>query len=845
MLNRCPSCQASVLDDDEEVCPFCGSPMDPAKAKGFKSAAGGPAATQPAARPAAAKSAPSPKSVPTPKPAAEPRQPVAAKAAAAASDDDPFSIDRKSGANVIALSPKRTQQRPHKVVCPMCDTPGYASESASAKEVRCANPKCLVPVFKAPDFAAPKAAEPEPPASAVSPTVITFGLVGLILVGAAVWWFGLREPARPSNASPVAIDAAPTSPLQSESPGDAAPAPTSAEQAPPRPSPEQVVEAALARWPAVADDITEAQRQPLRRRLAAEAFAIAGRPDAAREQIDRLAATRSAGPFYQITPLAELAWLEALGGDDANAKAAFEQAAPLAAQIPPQGFDPARVAVDWSAAATRFGAGEAARDLAATARDDAAGEQLLTMLRSAALFSDGDLDAEHALRPVRPWSVPKSTAVTFELSRRNAGDAGLRWAEGAIDPVARAESLAAWAEAAVVTSGGSPEVRSAAADPGLAAADAAERTFAEARAAVRLAGRSDGEDAAAALLARVTAAAGGFPPPTPLPLPDLTTASRVEMTDPTSSLLRGLALGEGAHAASLLGRKDEAADLLSKALEQLRSSVPSVAAVTERTQELESLGISGVQRQLKSALGSASDDQAREAANAYRRKLGELQTAAAGRFDARAALLARAVEWGLGPQVLAEAQRGQSAADPNSQDAFLSGDAGGRLLAAFQTAGDAAAAQAVRDAGVTDRNIPPAAALELALAGSSDQRPAAVAQDLSSQKWSRVSRSERLSAAIRAASRRIRGTSAADAIALAAAVRPEAGGEEALRYVALHAARAGAGGEVQEALPKLRLGPTEEAAVLRGLVEGAVAARESASGPASPAATPPKTPGAA
>lgn len=822
MLNRCPSCQASVLDDDAEVCPFCGSPMDPAKAKGFKPAAG----SAPTAK--ATSGTKSPPAAPRP---LEPRKPGTARAAAPPNEEDPFAIDRTAGSGAIALSPRRTQQRPHKVVCPMCDTPGYASESASGKEVRCANPKCLVPVFRAPDFAAPKPVEPEPPASKL-PTVLTFATVGVILAGAAVWWFVLREPPRQQPTAPETADTAPSSPTRQETPETQAAAARPAEQPPTPPTAAEVVTAALGRWAAVADDIAEAQRQPLRRRYAAESFAMAGRLDAAREQLDRLAKTRSADVFYQIPPLAELAWANLSRGDEAAARAVFDQAGPLASQIPQQGFDPARVVIGWSAAAARFGQESSARELARATRDDAAGEQLLALFRCAKLFSGGDLDAEHTLRPVRPWTEPKAVAVTAELLDRKASDAARTWAQGATDAIARAENLATWAEAMAATSGDAPTGRVAAIDTALSSSDPAERAYVFARAAVRLAGTADGKAAAEAFLGRTTEAAGGFSAPEPFSVSEIAGIYRAELPDRAAATLRASALAEAAHAAALLGKADQAGSLLSQALDHLRAAAPSPAAVDERMKELDRLGISGVQGELKTALGLSSDDQAREAANAYRRKLNDLQASAAARFDAQTESLARAAGWGLGSKVFAEAGQRHAAADVNSREPYLAGAAGGRLLAAFQAAGDASSAQAVRAAGVTDRDIPPHAALEFATASpSADQKPETAARDLYSQRYARAGSSEKLSAAIRIACRTVRTRPTADAFAFTSAVRDEAAREEVLRYLSVYAARAGKGGEVQQLLPKLRLGSTEEAAVLRGLVEGATAA----GGPASAA----------
>ena len=75
---------------------------------------------------------------------------------------DPFDIDSTADKNVIPIRPKPSQGRSVKVVCPMCDTPGFIAKKAAGRDVRCCNSNCMVPVFTAPAIAAdPRAAADE------------------------------------------------------------------------------------------------------------------------------------------------------------------------------------------------------------------------------------------------------------------------------------------------------------------------------------------------------------------------------------------------------------------------------------------------------------------------------------------------------------------------------------------------------------------------------------------------------------------------------------------------------------------------------------------------------------
>lgn len=814
MLNRCPSCNASVLDDDAEVCPFCGSPMDPAKAKGFqpasKASQGGPAKPSPTA-PA------KPESRPT---AATPGKKAAATGVAGkrppAKDDDPFASDVAATSNAIPLSRKRTPQRPHQVVCPMCDTVGYAPVAASGKEVRCANADCLVPVFTAPDFAAPKPVEPEPKSS-LGPTLLTFGAVAIILLGgAAFWWFGLRKEGRDSPVA-VAVDSDPQpNPEQPVKPEETTPAPT----APAVPSPRESLAVALKELAESAEAVAQPQRQTLRRSYAAESYAMAGEIEASREQLQKMDLNRSSDPFYKIAPLAQLAWQHLSQNADAAAKAAFEELAPLANRIPRVGFDPARVAIDWSAVADRFGQEQAARDLVKTNRDDVQGEQLLALLRAAALFNNHDLHSEYPLRPLRLWSEPKSVGVTFDLLYRDADEQAQKWAAGFSDAVVRAENLAAWAEGRFVRDGVGSEQRVTTIRDAVADADPAERAFVLARATARAAALKD-QAAAEPLLAAAVESAGEIPEPRAFAAEEMLDLYRSELPNQSAAHFQAAAFGELAYASSLVGQKDQAATFLSQALTSLAATVPASEVVDARQKELDSRGISGVASEFKQALNLASDDQAENAAVEYRRKLVELREAVTASEELRTELLARAVQWGLGSEVLSALKE---TAGTTGDAARLPSPLGGRLLGAAELAGDQRTAEEIRSLGVTNRDVVDLPAVELtvrSLVESGKLQDAG--RQIYDSRWRRVNRSEKLSLAIRTACRIVAERSVADAFEFARAVGEEASREEVYRNFAAYAGHLGRGHEVIAALAKLRLSPTEQTALLRGLTEGLVA----------------------
>src|SRR5690349_12284001 len=144
-FRNCPSCKASVLEDDVEDCPFCGASMS----------------GKPSSKPVAAKPAPQVKSTAAAKPqaaaaagGAKSGAPTGAKRRPTPEelDDgtDPFEVDTRSIVKAPPVSPKPAKGRMQRVVCPMCETPGFISPQQVGKEVKCCNPQCLMPVFTVP-----------------------------------------------------------------------------------------------------------------------------------------------------------------------------------------------------------------------------------------------------------------------------------------------------------------------------------------------------------------------------------------------------------------------------------------------------------------------------------------------------------------------------------------------------------------------------------------------------------------------------------------------------------------------------------------------------------------------
>lgn len=813
MLTRCPSCQASVLDDDAEVCPFCGSPMDPAKAKGFK-LANKPAAAAPSA-PKPTKAPPAkPDSTPTRKPASSSSgsRPNTPARPASPTGKDPFAVDPTTLKGVTPLSRKRTPQNPEKIVCPMCDTAGYAPVAASGKDVRCANPKCMVPVFTAPNFAGPEREKVVEPSSTKSTVLLLLGVALLVFGGGfAYWWMNFRVPQQPAAVGGPGPGPGPITPPVTPQPEDPEPE-TPATATTQGPSADELREQAFSRWPQTLNTVADLPRRMFRYRLAAESYAIAGNLDKAREHLSVIEEAGDSNRFFQIAPLAQILWAELKQGDATAAAQTFERLAPLRDTIPNNGFDPARNVIFWSAAAAQSGQADAAAQFAMTPRSDVAGERLLANLESAAAFTKFDLHADHPWRPVLSWQFPKLAGTVFHLIRHQQSDAARNFASAISDPTARAEAFSIWAEGIT--------------EAGISAHDAIQQAvpadsppaalFVNARAGLRATARGE-KELATQLLAKADALAAQLPEASPL---DATTAGKLHQIDLQSRAtekLHAAAFAEAAHLAAVLEQPENANRYLWRAVDHIRSSAPPAAQVNARQREFEATGLSGIQQTLSSELG-LNGAPAEEAATEFRRRLPQFRTAANDARDQQGQLLAAGISWGLGDAILAEVQKRDSA---TPEEKIASGSVGGRLWAAFTQAQNHPAAQAIQTAGVGPRDIPRDAGLELAVQPLVDtDKPGEAASQLMANNWQSVPASHRLGVAMRIVSQMIAQDKTSQISTFLRPINLESDRQELYQHWGAQAAAANQAASFLSEVDKSRLSITLLAGAIYGVTQG-------------------------
>ena len=693
----CPACGQSVLDDDAEDCPFCGSSM---KAKpGAKPAAPKPAAST-SAKPGAVPSKPgaSAASKPTTAGKGTPANKSGGGKSGAA-DDFPFDADLPSGSKTaIQAMPNATKQRTLQVVCPMCETAGYVPPTAAGQEVKCANPKCMVPVFKAP-AAVIEAPPPPPKKSNLLPII---GIAATVLVVAGLGIFVLpgllagkpkpsgmsdedkalmAEMAKGSAGTPTTTTPANTTPANPATTTDTtkngdtnpSPAPKSAEAA---------VAEALKQLNEVCLVGDRRQRsKPYCRQLAAEANALVGEAAAAREHLAQLIVVGKDVPYYRIVPNLELFWSEWSAGDKAAAGKSLDAALADAPKIPKLGRNQLEIAGRLAAALVAGGRIPEALTVLQGHQSAEADGQLAAHLQMA---TDGRLARLTNDRAILPWTAPQAVAATATLVARGQLGAAREWAAAQPNDEAKSECLSIWAEG--VARG---QVQPGSADSNAAIVDSVKALAPPLAARVwarvaygRLAAKDAGGATAALKLARDLIAKVAAPSePT---LPEIKQTLKYTLPEPAPLVQAATAAAEIAfvQSQSADSRKD-AEGSLELALQFARGLAPGLPAVSQRSNEAEQLGASGLIGLLKRELVLKTDDEARLAMGRYRRALTDIADASRRRFELQTKLLSRLTDAGLKDKVWIVVSSRSAESDANRRDDFLATRLVGELLEIF------------------------------------------------------------------------------------------------------------------------------------------------------------------
>lgn len=432
-LPSCPSCGQSVLDDDATDCPFCGAAMD-------GSSAG--------------------KKQKTPAKAAEKKKPEQQESKKETpADDDPFAIRQNpSAAKAVQCARKPMKGRRQRVVCPMCDTPGYIPKKALDRPVKCANKECMVPVFTAVDPDA-DAADPAPgrlsdqeaPAPKSAPAagkarnpILMYGIVGgvLLLLTAGLVVYLNQEGI--NELGPAEI----TMPDVSEDEPDVNDGSEDTEPKTDHRKASLELIAAMIDAARANDNLDK----PTSRRLIADCYLRLQMPDKAQAEFDQMnvvaARSRQHVEYYPIVPHVSAYWRHLDAADDAAANDALSNAKALAEEIPVASGYSIEATVALAAAMANSGSVDEATELIARQQRD----QTVVTQKDAVSFGawravTAALRAagERSLPVIEvfAWNEPLMTAAVVELSTHGRWEAATTWAAASDQTETVSDSLAA------------------------------------------------------------------------------------------------------------------------------------------------------------------------------------------------------------------------------------------------------------------------------------------------------------------------------------------------------------------------------------------------------------------
>ncbi len=821
LLPACPSCGQSVLDDDATECPFCGASM-----KG---------------KPGAKPSPSAPKAAAPTKKAAEPK-----KAAKADDADDPFGVaNTMSSRKAIQLLAKPGKGKLFRVLCPMCETPGFWSKDVIGKEVRCANEKCLMPLFTAQDPEAPQTDDKPAGAPATGrsaevpamktarkpiPPVVYIG-GGIIVVGGAILGWALMNSSQSGKlADDLSKPAAPTITSNTnntnvENPGNTTstqdPGTSTNTVTPPKVvqlTPDQLRADGFKAMIGAALDPEAASQKPYCRRLVAEAYASIGQADAVKEHVDQIEKLGGSQlKYFGLIPTTIMGWKHLEAGRTAEAKASADAALELMKQAPLLGTMPLEAAIRLSALLVVLDRVEEAKPLVAERGNSEESEQQVETLLRTDLLRSSNFDQLAKLRPTRVQHAPW-VSVTFLLAFNGHAEKALAWARSAPTPEAIADCVGAWAEALAWKGDDLAAVQKE-----IAGLPPARKANVLARLAHLHHVQGKADLANAELQQAVEVHAALTIPPTST-VPDMKGIYNLNLADVSQLGSDAIASAEVAHAQAAMGQPAEAWKTLSKSLDLARASAPSPALAEQPANLIKQLGDTAIQNDLKTVLKLKSGPEVDAAFRQYRKNTAALAESASRRMDLESKLLEAACNWGLVDAVWTEISGRVTFGEIAGREPWFETSMPSVVHSYYKAAGQSDKVNAVEQAVAVEKlnaNRAHRAFYKLEAERILPTEPAKAAQALKAYLNFGKSMGDtpwQQDASLQLVSRLVAQNKWPEAFAFAKAVDDPIFRGTVLQVIATQTTRAGKGAPVRESADAKGLTPPDRVAILRGYV---------------------------
>ncbi len=837
-LPVCRSCGQSVLEEDADTCPFCGKPMKGGASRG--SAPSPPSSKVPANRPASPgipraatpvsnSSAGSRGAAPPQKGGAEPR-PRRAIGQTVADEENPFELELADQASdAVLLSPKRTKSRPYRVVCPMCETEGFAPVAAAGKSVRCANPECMVPVFKAPRITKQEDSSSAEADHGGAGLWIGVVIAALVLVGVGGTWFVLSHrggsgTGRLSRKSHIA-DRRDIGTEANAKEGEGKEQADNGETPNAESKPlllADVQEDVLKKMVAASQKPTMNRSKPYCRQSTSETFAACGDLVAAREQIERLRDVGRNVPYYAVIPFTAIAWQQLKSGDLDGANKTLDEAK-QSASLPKVGLESLNIATAYATALAAAGRLDDATAMLKTRSETGILGEMTAAWRGAFDSEIFDLEKAFNERAVVGVVPLQWGAVARGLTWHGFSDAARKWAEKGDSLEIRTDCVVAWAEVLVEQSvhRKAPELLTEI-EPTAAPLGAAGKACVYARMAVRALAAGDKELAEKSLaVAResiVTVAE-----PAPSLLPDMKGLYSLVLPDPSNLRQAALASAEIARVESAMENLDAAWGSLTRAQTYLRGTAPSPTDVKARLSEIES-DLSSVRSKLKSALSLRKDEDVFHAVIEYRKNCTSIFEAADARFQLQARIFEAAVEWGFQDDIwnVIRSSNPQGSSEP-----WLETSLPALLAVDFEKAGKAdKAAEVLAASPQKEKGQQSEGESRIKLIQTTDEllkggKFEKAASEIDA--FRRIDKNWRLVWGLQTTSRLIKQGKIAETLKFIAAFEDIVWREVLLEASGALSARLGHGRVILQRIDEATLTPTEQVALSRGLLLGLIA----------------------
>jgi len=857
-LPSCPSCHQSVLDDEAELCPFCGAPLKKGAAAASKA---GPARPATASRPAPSVAPPSRTTSPNkptatqrpggsssakPSPPQDKKSPE--KAARSALDEaleESFKVDSSAGLDVPQASRQRSQSRPYKVRCPMCETIGYVPRSSVGKEVRCANRECMVPVFIAPKPEKKKDEEEAPPKKLTAKNLL-MGLSALILIAVAVGFFiknqpeAIRQNKNPEPPPVINLGAAEATGDKTKDADAAAPPVV---EKPLTVSEER--DPVLAMMASAAQDQGHNRSRPLCDRIVAHTAADCGNLELASKFLEPLKNAENGLTFYRVGPLTAIAWWHLKSGDKAAAEKSLDESSKAAADLPVEGVFSIDAAAWLAAAQTAAGRDKEAPALVARFPSSLAAGRLAAAEARAVAWNSYDIDRADQERPLLDApSLQLPVVVEISVARGFPAEA-LRLAESIPDESLRAECEISWLEAVqrAKLSSVKPvnDQNAAALDAVLSKLKPAAQARSHARFGLLRLRANDRAGAESELKAAVTAL-GSAQAGAEFELPSLKEIYEWQPSDPGPAHQNAFAYAEIARLQARLGQAADANRSLSIALDCLRASAPSPSAVDAK-ERINKNDRAGLRAELRTTL-KLRDAQVEAAAAQYGHNLGTVLGAAAeARFGLELEVLDTALAWADPTELWKLISNRMTAGDVDRMEPFARTALPWQLILRLNSKGDnrdEKTLAAIRKA-VAGTPPKPLAVLDDGISKASEATPSELAEGLKSIEG--LERSDQERGGLIIVDRLVSSGQFIKAFKFAREILDPNLKEETMEWCVAYACRLGQSRAVKEHLHAANssLSSTQKVAAWRGFLIGLLAREraEPAAASAAPAASHP------